>query len=285
MIDLFLNNPQRSYRIDERIISKTGDDYEVLDRIGCGGNGVVYECIDRAGSVYAVKFLLSLSQKSKTRFSQEVLLMQKANHPHLIRYIADGTVEAVENNRYKNIVEIDFVIMEKADRNLLDYMKSNEKPEYEEYAPQFRGLCEALAVLHQFAIHRDIKPENILIKGETWVLSDFGLCSFLSLEDHQDITKLNEKVGPMFWMSPEAIDCYYFGGKEIGKYSDVFQICLVFVFVLTHKYPGGIFSAEDIDTTPLIKELILEAISNDYHKRPQDGIELVEKFNNATYYQ
>lgn len=211
--------------------------------------------------------------------------MQKANHPHLIRYIADGTVEAVEDNRYKNIVEIDFVIMEKADRNLLDYMKSNEKPEYEEYAPQFRGLCEALAVLHQFAIHRDIKPENILIKGETWVLSDFGLCSFLSPEDHQDITKLNEKVGPMFWMSPEAIDCYYFGGKEIGKYSDVFQICLVFVFVLTHKYPGGIFSAEDIDTTPLIKELILEAISNDYHKRPQDGLELVEKFNNATYYQ
>lgn len=150
--------------------------------------------------------------------------------------------------------------MEKADRNLLDYMKSNEKPEYEEYAPQFRGLCEALAVLHQFAIHRDIKPENILIKGETWVLSDFGLCSFLSPEDHQDITKLNEKVGPMFWMSPEAIDCYYFGGKEIGKYSDVFQICLVFVFVLTHKYPGGIFSAENIDTTPLIKELILEAM-------------------------
>ena len=50
MIDLFLNNPQRSYRIDERIISKTGDDYEVLDRIGCGGNGVVYECIDRAGA-------------------------------------------------------------------------------------------------------------------------------------------------------------------------------------------------------------------------------------------
>ena len=134
-------------------------------------------------------------------------------------------------------------------------------------------------------IHRDIKPENILIKGETWVLSDFGLCSFLSPEDHQDITKLNEKVGPMFWMSPEAIDCYYFGGKEIGKYSDVFQICLVFVFVLTHKYPGGFFSAEDIDTTPLIKELILEAISNDYHKRPQDGLELVEKFNNATYYQ
>ena len=52
-----------------------------------------------------------------------------------------------------------------------------------------------------------------------------------------------------------------------------------------NKYPGGIFSAENIDTTPLIKELILEAISNDYHKRPQDGLELVEKFNNATYYQ
>lgn len=115
MVDLFLNNPQRSYRIDERIISKSGDDYEVLDRIGCGGNGVVHECVDREGSVYAVKFLLSLSEKSRARFSQEVLLMQKANHPHLIRYIDDGTVEAIENNRHKNNVEIDFVIMEKAD--------------------------------------------------------------------------------------------------------------------------------------------------------------------------
>ena len=75
MIDLFLNNPQRSYRIDERIISKTGDDYEVLDRIGCGGNGVVYECIDRAGSVYAVKFLLSRSTpdaKSKPPSSHKI---------------------------------------------------------------------------------------------------------------------------------------------------------------------------------------------------------------------
>ena len=284
MIDLFLKNANKSYRIDERIISKTGDDYEVLERIGCGGNGVVYECIDREGSVYAVKFLLSLSKKSRTRFSQEVRLMQRANHPHLIRYITDGTVEAVENNRTQNPVEIDFVIMEKADRNLLDYMKNHEKPEYEEYAPQFRGLCEALEVLHQFAVHRDIKPENILIKGETWVLSDFGLCSFLSPEEHQDITKINEKVGPMFWMSPEAVDSYYFGEDKIGKYSDVFQICLVFIFVLTHKYPGGIFSTEEMNTTPLIRELMLNAISNDIHKRPQDGHELVEIFNNATYY-
>ena len=80
MIDLFLNNPQRSYRIDERIISKTGDDYEVLDRIGCGGNGVVYECIDRAGSVYAVKFLLSLSQKSKTRSTPDAKSKPPSSH-------------------------------------------------------------------------------------------------------------------------------------------------------------------------------------------------------------
>lgn len=282
MIDLFLNNFSPSYRIPERILARDGEDYEVMDRIGCGGNGVVYECIDREGSVYAVKFLLSLSKKSRIRFSQEILLMKKAMHPHLIKYVGDGVVSALD--KWKNNIDIDFVIMEKADRNLLDYMKNNEKPDYEEYASQFRGLCEALAVLHQFAIHRDIKPENILIKGETWVLSDFGLCSFLSPEEHQDITKLNEKVGPMFWMSPEAIDSYYFGVNNIGKYSDVFQICMVFAFVLAHKYPGGIFSTEEINTTPAIRKLILEAISNDVNKRPRDGCELVERFNNATYY-
>ncbi len=73
-------------------------------------------------------------------------------------------------------VDVHFVIMEKADENLISYLKSHDTIGYETYAAQFRSLCEALESLHQHAIHRDIKPENILVRGETWVLSDFGLC-------------------------------------------------------------------------------------------------------------
>ena len=254
----------------------------MLDRIGSGGNGAVYECIDSSGSIYAVKFLLQLSPKSQKRFDQEVSLLERINHPHIIRYVDKGKVDAVNSKGQE--VELPFVIMERADRNLVDYLRSVESVPYEIYAAQFRGLCQALAEIHKVAIHRDIKPENVLIKGETWVISDFGLCTFLDPEEHREITKPNEKVGPAFWMSPEAVDCSYFQSDLIGTYSDVFQLCAVFVFVLTKRFPGGIIhELNNLNTTPEIREVLIRSLSNDYTQRPADGSELVVQYNNATY--
>ena len=132
--------------------------------------------------------------------------------------------------------------------------------------------------------YKHIKPENVLIKGETWVISDFGLCTFLDPEEHREITKPNEKVGPAFWMSPEAVDCSYFHSDLIGTYSDVFQLCAVFVFVLTKRFPGGIIQeSNNLNTTPEIREVLIRSLSNDYSQRPADGSELVVQYNNATY--
>lgn len=85
-------------------------------------------------------------------------------------------------------------------------------------------------------------------------------------------------------MSPEAINSYYFGDDAIGTYSDVFQLCLVFAFVLTRKYPGGIISDENtLNTTPAIRNLLIKSLSNIYSDRPQNGCELVQQYNAATY--
>lgn len=280
-MEIFLNNSQ-VFDVSDEVFTSAGKSYEVQDRIGAGGNGAVYECIDTGGNIYAIKFLLRPSKKNSLRFKQEIALMQKVNHPHIIKYIDNGTVEVTD--KYGNGIEIPFVIMEKADRNLVDFLKETDKVNYEIYAAQFRGLCGALEELHRFAVHRDIKPENILIKGETWVLSDFGLCEFLNPDEHQELTRANEKVGPAFWMSPEAITSFYFGRDLISTYSDVFQICSVFVFVLTKNYPGGVLSdADDMNTTPQIKKLLIKALSNDFKKRPVNGHELLQCYNNATY--
>ena len=267
--------------IDDEVLSSMGKTYEIQEKIGEGGNGSVYECIDIRGNMYAIKFLVRTSKKNCLRFAQEVSLMQKINHPHIIQYIDHGMVEAIDKKG--NITEMPFVIMEKADKNLVDFIKKNGSIDYQIYAAQFRGLCEALEELHKYAVHRDIKPENILIKGETWVLSDFGLCKFLDTKEDKELTRVNEKVGPAFWMSPEAITSFYFGKDLIGTYSDVFQICAVFLFVLTQNYPGGIISEESINTTPPIRQLLLSAMSNDFNNRPINGHELVERYNNATY--
>lgn len=141
-----------------------------------------------------------------------------------------------------------------------------------------------LAELHQYAIHRDIKPENILVKGEKWILSDFGLCQALLPEDRIDVTDYNEKIGPAFWMSPEAVDQHYFGNADITACSDVYQMCAIFAFVLTKHYPGGIITDQStLNTTPEISNLILTALSNVSSLRPQNGTELLDRYNAVTY--
>lgn len=269
----------RIYHINEEVISASGQSYEIGERIGAGGNGVVYECINQSGVQYAIKFFLGFHETRIRRFQQEIKLMKRLKNPHIIRYVDEGIVK--EQSRENK--EIMFVVMEKADSNLKDVLLKTPRISYESYIPQFRGMCEALKELHQYAIHRDIKPDNILVKGETWLLSDFGLCEFLDPEEHSDITGENERVGPIFWVSPEAVNKIYFGDDEIGTYSDVYQMGMVFAFVLMKKFPAGILDmASKMETTEEIQAVILKSLANDYMKRPKDGGELLEMINKAT---
>ena len=278
-MDIYLNR-NISYTLEEdTIYSSSGDSFEVSERIGSGGNGVVYECIDISGEVYAVKFLMHTQKKSKQRFQQEIKLMKKIKHPHIIQYIADGVTEVM--NHKGELLELPFVVMEKADTNLVSIVKEETSIDYKVYAAQFRGLCEALEALHCYAIHRDIKPENILVKADRWILSDFGLCEFLDPNEHWEITGENEKVGPVYWMSPEAVSSFYFGQDLIGTYSDVYQLCAVFAFVLTKNYPGGVLYPNSLNTTVEIEKVILDSLSNDFCNRPVDGHALALRYNEA----
>ncbi len=95
-----------------------------------------------------------------------------------IKYYGTGRV-VVKHKRTSRNATLPFVVMELADCNLQEKIREQGDPlAYEQYAGQFRGLAGALASLHNNAeaVHRDIKPENILVVGERWLLSDYGLC-------------------------------------------------------------------------------------------------------------
>ncbi len=277
-----LNERSKYFDVEENIIGQSGMTYELGDRIGGGGNGAVYECVDFSGDVLAIKFLLHFSNKSKTRFFQEISILKGINNPHIIKYIDEGCVTAYD--KWGTSYEIPFLIMEKADCNLVEYLKTETDIEYGFYSGQFRGLCEGLAELHKTAIHRDIKPENILVKADRWIISDFGLSQMIDPEMRQDVTGDNEKVGPIFWISPEAVTKYYFNTAEIGTYSDVYQLCLVFLFVITRTFPGGIICKDEINnTTEPIKDLLISALSYNIELRPNNGAALLQKYNEATF--
>lgn len=193
-VELYINTLE-IFIIDNNIRDISGNEYEIQDRINNGGNAVLHKCVNRiTGDEYAIKFLLKLNRKMRRRFKQEIEALRVLRHEHLMKYIGHGFVigKNIRNKEEKNIT-IPFLIMPLAESNLAEYIKTN-KILYDEYIAQFKGLVSALAELHKVAIHRDIKPENILIKGETWILSDFGLCSFLSDETHQEFTSEHENV-------------------------------------------------------------------------------------------
>ena len=271
------------YEIDDDV--KTDSNmYHIGERIGVGGNAAVYSCVDSKGNEYAIKFLLNFGTKINKRFAREVKILKRLSHPHIVRFIDEGTTAATTSKKSSHIVKVYFAVMERADKNLVDFIKENsDKIEYEIYAPQLRGLSEALCYLHEIAIHRDIKPENILVKGEKWLISDFGLCSIFKSDDEMELTGDYEKVGPKWWMSPEAAVKAYWGQDEIDEASDVYQLCAVFWFIITRKCPIGTIVRDDyLEFDTKVCDTILQALYYCKIKRPQNGRELFNSICAAT---
>lgn len=279
---LFLNKWKKEfYYVNNRIQTITGKVYIIDERIGNGGNAVVHKCIDYVtGEEFAVKFQLSLSGKLISRFNNEVQLLKELEHEQLVKYVDHGNCNGKLHNKVNK--EIPFLIMTLANKTLKEHLATAGKIEYSEYISQFKGLASALAEVHKKAIHRDIKPENILVSGETWVLSDFGLCKIIDKAETEDLTNINENIGPKYWMSPEALNRTIGNQDEIQKCSDIYQICSVFWYIVTRRHPAGIVTREDWSGPEELFQVIYNSLSHDPAKRACDGEELYKQLFDIT---
>ena len=266
----------KGLRVEQKIKGRNGRTYTVQEQIGTGGNAFVCECADEAdGAIFAVKFLANSRDKARLpRFEQEARLLEAlgvAKHDHLIRFVTTGSANGsyFDARRNKSVpVNFPFVIMERANCSLRDFITNAKDPVPPEiYIAQFRGLVSALEILHSHAIHRDIKPENILIVGDRWLISDFGLCSMIIKTDEQDLTEHWQIVGPRFWMSPEANNMSVGLPDEIGFASDIFQLAAVFWWVVNRRHPTGILVRADWGGIGELFEPISKALQHSMNRR------------------
>ena len=155
---------------DYAMIGRTLAHYQIQEKLGEGGMGVVYRALDaRLQRPVAIRLLSSeavADSERKRRFVQEARTASALNHPNIITVYDIGTD-----------ADVDFIAMEYVAGNTLDQAippKGMRLPEALRCAIQ---IADALATAHSAGIvHRDLKPGNIMVteKGLVKVL-DFGL--------------------------------------------------------------------------------------------------------------
>ena len=163
------------------------DNWELKKKIGCGGNGEVWECIDQAGNLYAMKILTRTTGEAYQRFLDEVkvMLSDQGN---------DGVLPVIDYN----LPELNGSELTEGELYYVMPLAIPAKERlfgciFEEKLNAIRDILKMLCQLHHQGIaHRDIKIENILLYQEHYVLSDFGLVFY---QDKIRVTKTDERLG------------------------------------------------------------------------------------------
>lgn len=203
---------------------KTVLHFQILEKIGEGGMGVVYKARDtRLDRIVALKFLpqhLTNTTEEQVRFAHEARAAATLNHAHVC------TIYGIEEYESQRFIEMEFV----EGSTLRARIGASGLPVQE--AVVFAGqIGEALREAHSRGIvHRDIKSENIMVtaKGQVKVM-DFGLAK---LKGSSHLTKTSSTVGTLAYMAPEQMQ-----GDEVDARSDIFSFGVVLFEMLTGRLP------------------------------------------------
>jgi eukaryotic-like serine/threonine-protein kinase len=209
--------------------------YRLIERIGEGGCGVVYEAeqeepVRRRVALKIIRLGMD-TEGVIARFEVERQALALMDHPNIARVLDAG---ATATGR-------PYFIMELVGGERITSFCDAARLDTRQRLALFIQVCNAIQHAHQKGIiHRDLKPSNILIAQHDGVavpkVIDFGIAKAADgrRSGKTQITASDQFIGTPAYMSPEQVDL---GGIDIDTRSDVYSLGVVLYELLTGRTP------------------------------------------------
>ena len=246
--------------------------YQVLEKVGKGGMGVLYRGFDPVlDREVAIKLMLTDfnedTEQMRPRFYREARAAAKLNHRNIVTIFEF----AEESN-------IPYIVMEFLRGTPLGGRMNGKPPlSIDDKLNIVAQLCDGLSYAHeQGVVHRDVKPDNVFILEDGSVkLLDFGIAKLTS----SNLTRQGDVLGSASYMSPEQVG----GSDSVDGRADVFSTGVMLYELLTGHKPfeadaptAVILKILRDDPTPIEKWMpglppqLVAAVMKALAKRPED---------------
>lgn len=217
-------------RTDSLIGTVLAGKYEIMEKLGAGGMGLVYKARHTLMKrLVAIKIMLPQlisSVSALKRFKQEAQAASSLNHPNILAVFDFGVTPD----------GMPYLVMDFLEGSNLGKELEHTHFDVPAALEIFVQSCVALSHAHKNGIvHRDLKPANIMLveyegRANFVKIVDFGMAKILGTVDGEmeDLTKSGEIFGSPLYMSPEQ--CM---GKELDARSDIYSLGCVMYRTLT----------------------------------------------------
>ena len=199
--------------------------YQVLERVGKGGMGVLYRGFDPVlDREVAIKLMLTDftedTEQMRPRFYREARAAAKLNHRNIVTIFEF----AEESN-------VPYIVMEFLRGTPLGARMNGQPPlSLDDKLNIVAQLCDGLGYAHeQGVVHRDVKPDNVFILEDGSVkLLDFGIAKLTT----SNLTRQGDVLGSASYMSPEQVG----GSDSVDGRADVFSTgVMLYELLAGHK--------------------------------------------------